>query len=93
MTGNDVLNTIETIIDLQVEESFILTGMCLPPREIAVLEQQLEPDDPDTGAIGRYKGIPIFREADFQGMQERLPASTRQLDTVKYSFVRMGVVN
>jgi hypothetical protein len=82
---------IDAIIELQPEKAFILTGFYLKPDDINALNPELESDIPPTGAVGRYRGIPVFQisgaAADTDGLMYRTTFD------IRYSFVKMDVVN
>lgn len=62
-----VVSRIEGVTALQRERSFILTGLYLNEGDLCALRPLLKPDEPNTGAVGRFDGVPVRSSAEFPG--------------------------
>lgn len=51
------------ICQLQVAEQFLLTAFYLEPHELDSIRPLLSPDEPATGACGRFEGVPVFAKS------------------------------
>ncbi len=93
MNSRQLCDTVERILALQPEESFILAGIFLAADEIVAIRTHLEPDELGIGAVGRYRNVPVFREEDFSSMTGARSLSVGELSGIRYAYVRVGVVN
>ncbi len=94
MTRSEFRETIESIFGMQIDQSIILTGVDLTPEQLRVVRPDLEPDDPQVGAIGRYQSVPVFRsEASRSPGGRQDIATTGSHRGICFSYVQMDVVN
>lgn len=77
-----VIDDLNAVCELQVHESFILTGFYLTDRDLVEIAGELEPDEPHVGATGRFRRVPVFLVTD-ETSDDRA-----SLKRVSYSFVR-----
>lgn len=87
-----IRESLNQVIELQSERSIILTGFFLEQCEINELSSSLLPDEPKVGAVGRYKGVPVFDRSALSGRASGV-SREGELNGVRYSFVQMDSVN
>jgi hypothetical protein len=94
MTRSEFREAIESILGMQMDRSIILTGLYLTPEQLRIVRPDLEPDDPQVGAIGRYQSVPVFRsEASRSSGGRQDIATTGSHRGICFSYVLMDVVN
>ena len=82
-----ITDRLTRICDFQGDRGFILTGFYLEPHELVLIRGALTRDDPDVGAEGRFKGVPVFEKLD------KLEEDFASEGSIDYTFVKMGVVD
>lgn len=60
MSSSKVHEAIESILELQVERSFMVAAFHLTHDQLRTPRDELTPDDPQVGAIGRCRNVPVF---------------------------------
>lgn len=94
MTPSELRETIASILNMQVNRSMILTGLHLTPDQLQLVQANLEPDDPQVGAIGRYQNVPVFLLDTGQPSIHWLETSrTESHRGIFFSYVQLNVVN
>jgi hypothetical protein len=94
MTSSGLHERIESIIGLQIDRSIILTGLYLTSDQLRLVRVDLEPDDPQVGAIGRYLKVPVFLLDTGRAAGARGDVSqTETYRGILFSYVRPDHVN
>jgi len=94
MNKEQLLRTFDDLAEMQRPRSFILTGVCLRPKEISLIKEDLTPDEPNVGAQGRFEGLPVFDlEVLRSGAIDFEVLVFDKYNGISYSYVQMDCVD
>ncbi len=94
MNRSELCESIESILGMQTDRSIVLTGFYLAPDQLLVVRPDLEPDDPQVGAVGRYRNVPVFRSDAGRapgGRQDMVMTASHR--GIAFTYVQLDVVN
>jgi hypothetical protein len=81
------------IFDLQRERMFIVYGLYAPDELLDALRPELTADDPPTGAVGRFAGVPVRPESAFGQASESDAVRFDRHEGMGFSYVQMDVAD
>jgi hypothetical protein len=94
MTSNNILTELDQIHENQSEESYALVAYHLEGERIEEVKTLLESDTPIVGAVGRYRGIPVFAEKTLPPNLSHLKAETTiGKNGIGFSYLRLVIMN
>lgn len=74
----------DEILKMQGEGIAIL-AFHIDQDELAEIASALDPDEPSTGALGRYKGLPVYLRPGYPDILKDMKLSIRDHGGIQYS--------
>jgi hypothetical protein len=93
MSASGLREAIESVVGMQTERSIVLTGLYLSSDHLRLVQADLEPDNPEVGAIGRYQNVPVFLDAGQPPRDQQDIAPIESHHGIVFRYVQLDVVN